>query len=74
MAENIDWSRRRRVYQDKNSLEYWVRVEMGWMLDDDYIEGGKVYAPIEMNLAALEYQGKFTNAQIQNFDHRGENR
>jgi hypothetical protein len=59
---DIDWTQKRWVYYNDNTGDYYVRVEMGFMLDVDYIEGGQVIAPTMVN--AGERVGQFTNAQI----------
>lgn len=68
---DINWSQKRRVYFDTDSGEYWVKVELGWMLEDDYREGGRVHLPKEAP-DTLQLVGVFTNAQIDNDEHRKE--
>lgn len=60
---DIDWSQKRRVFYEPNSGEYWVKVEAGFMLDTDYIEGGRIELP-KIKTDSWEDLGKFTNAQI----------
>lgn len=63
MGAEIDWTQRRSVYYDPETGDYWVRVEMGFMLDTDYIEGGRVELP-KTKTDSWEDLGKFSNAQI----------
>lgn len=63
---NIDWQQKRRVHRDVENEEFYVEVDLGFMLLDDYVEGGPV-VPRTMT-PCLEFVGQFTNAQISNGD------
>lgn len=69
---SIDWQQKRWVYYDDNSGEYYVKVETGYMLDVDYMEGGRVIVP-SMMPDNLEKIGHFTNAEIDNGHYLKEN-
>lgn len=62
MCGSINWNQQRDVYRDPETGEFYVRVWTGYMLVDDYTEGG----PVEEDVAPLELVGTFTNAQIDN--------
>lgn len=63
---DINWQQTRNVFEDRNG-ELWVQVETGYMLLDEYIEGGTVYSILQID-GPLEMHGRFSNAQISNGD------
>lgn len=64
VSREIHWHQKRRVFYDPDTGEYWVKVFRGYMLDHDYIEGGRNEYLSDATVARFEDLGEFTNYEI----------
>ncbi len=64
MNDQINWGQKRHVFYSPDSDEYYIRtMPKEYMLDHDYIEGGRTLHEVQVPSDIVEV-GVFTNAEI----------
>jgi hypothetical protein len=71
-TDQIDWNQKRKVFYSAREGEWYVKVgSQEYMLDDDYINGGRTLHRVQVP-SDIQEVGTFTNAQIDNGHHQKE--